>query len=320
MSNRDTIRHLTNVLLPGIGRGYPFPDFARFVESLWRFCHERLGHLSAMNIYSSQWRKFSGANTRINGSRAYMEYRGLLAEQRVLRQVMVHDPGKNSAMYEINLPFDGADPWCEVRHRADIFAVLAGVMRGCRFRRIEEHLQSDGGESIVSNMLAVLFAALIAADMDVCLCWPPGRGPRADLAVFDSSGKPCLVVMAGWKQNESNLNTLCELGHLFPDAGLACLSLAAPSPELSERAAANEIGMVCHSLCSGWRRTGVMSTSWVPTRSSDTVRSAVETVELVDPLPLGGQSKNSTPPVGCEARRTESSSTPRAPTAAPNYS
>ena len=321
MTDRDTVRRLTDILLPGIGRSYPFPDFVRFVESLWRFCRERPDHLPAMNIYSSQWRKFSGANTRINGSRAYMEYRELLTEQRVLRQVMVHDPGKNSAVYEVNLPLDGSDPWGDVRRRAGLFFLLAGAMQDRRFRRIEEHLQSDGGRSIVSNMLAVLFAAFTAANMDVCLCWSPTRGgPRADLAVFDSSGRPCLVMTADWKSNESNLNTLCELGHLFPDAGLACLSLAAPSPELLERATAGGIGMVCHSPCSGRRRTGVMSTSWVPTHSSDTDRSTVETVDLADPLPSGGPSRSSTPPVGCEAGRTESSSTPRAPTAAPNCS
>ena len=320
MSNRDTIRRLTDILLPGIGKGYPFPDFVKFIESLWWFCRERADHLSGLNIYSSQWRKFSGANTRINGARAYMEYRELLAEQRVLRQVVVHDPGKNSAIYEVNLPLDGDDPWGEVHRRANIFAVLAAAMRGSRFQLIEEHLQgSGGGRSTVSNMLAVLFSAFTTVDMDVCLSWAPRRGPRSDLVIFDSSGKPCLIVTANWESDESNLDTLCEFGDLFPDAGLACLSLAAPSLKLLERAAADGIGIVCRSpMSNGRQQTGIMS--WVSTHSSDIYRSTVETVEVVDPLPLGVPSRSSTPLVDCVAGQTESSNTPRVPTAAPSYS
>ena len=320
MSDRDTIRRLTDILLPGIGKDYPFPDFVKFVESFWWFCRERADHLSGLHIYSSQWRKFSAANNRINGSRAYMEYRELLAEQRVLRQVVVHDPGKNSAIYAVNLPLDGADPWGEVHRRANIFAVLANAMRSRRFQLIEEHLQgSGGGRNTVNNMLAVLFAAFTTADMDVCLSWAPRRGPRSDLAIFDSSGKPCLMVTANWESDESNLDTLCELGDLFPDAGLACLSLAAPPLKLLERAAADGIGIVCRSpMCNGRQQTGIMS--WVSTHSSDIDRSTVETVELADPLPSGGQSRSSTPPVDCVAGRTESNSSPPVPIADPSCS
>lgn len=321
MTDRDTVRRLTDILLPGIGEGYPFPGFAGFVESFWRFCRERV-HFPLLTIPSSQWRKFQGANTMINGTRAYMTYKEILTEQRVLRQVIPSDPGRNSAIYGVNLPLEGSDPWDDVRQRADMFAVLSGAMRSHRFQRIVERLRGSGrGRSIVNNMLAVLFAAFTDADMDVCLSWTLGSGPRPDLTVFDPSGEPCLVATASWEPGESNLDTLCELGYLFPDAGLVCLSLATPSPELSERASANGIGMVCHSPPrNGRRRTGIMSTSWTPNHSSDTARSEVEIVELADHPPSGEPSRSSMPPVGCQAGQTASSSTLRVPTAVPNCS
>ena len=321
MIDRNTVRRLTDILLPGIGEGYPFPDFAGFVESLWRFCRERPTHLSSLNIPSSQWRKFPGANTMFNGTRAYMTYREILTEQRVLRQVIPHDPGRHSAIYGVNFPLEGSNPWDDVRRRAGMFAVLAGAMRSRRFRRIEERLRGSGGGGVVNNMLAVLFAAFTDAGMDACLSWPPDRGPQSDLTVFDPSGEPCLVATAGWEPDESDLETLCELGCLFPDAGLVCISLAAPSPELSGRALASGIGMVCHSPPrNGRRRTGIMSTSWVPTHSSDTDHPTVETVELVDHPPSGGPSRSSMPLAGCPTGRTASSNIPPAPIAAPSCS
>lgn len=322
MTDRDTVRQLTDILLPGIGEGFPFPNFTGFVESLWWFCRKRAAHLSSLSIPSSQWRKFQSANTLINGARAYMAYKKILTEQRVLRQVIPGDPGRNSAIYGVNFPFEGSNPWDDVRRRANMFAVLAAAMRSRHFRQIVERLRGgSGGQSTVNNMLAVLFAAFIDADTDVCLSWVPSGGPQSDLVVFNPSGKPCLLATASWEPDESNLDTLCELGYLFPDAGLVCLSLATPSPELSGRAAACGIGMVCHSPPrNGRRRTGIMSTSWAPSHNSDIAHSEVEVVELADHPPSGEPSKNSMPPVGCRVGQTASSSILHDPTAVPNCS